>query len=70
MIKSKLSKKLEKFLWNQKLKKSKKLIQEAKQDVENLIEGNFDMSKLNDNTEGRWKDAWCKEYDKSNKWLK
>lgn len=29
------------------IKISKQLIQEAKQDVENLIEGNFDMSKLN-----------------------
>ncbi|AKC62820.1 restriction endonuclease subunit S [Clostridium sporogenes] len=30
-----------------KIKISKQLIQEAKQDVEDLIEGNFDMSKLN-----------------------
>ena len=29
---------------------SKQLIQEAKQDVEDLIEGNFDMSKLNETT--------------------
>lgn len=29
---------------------SKQLIQEAKQDVEDLIEGNFDMSKLSENT--------------------
>ena len=31
------------------LRESKKLIQEAKQDVEDLIEGNFDMSKLDNN---------------------
>ena len=37
------------------LRESKKLIQEAKQDVEDLIEGNFDMSKLNNesSTESR-----------------
>jgi hypothetical protein len=29
---------------------SKKLIQEAKQDVEDLIEGNFDMSKVKANS--------------------
>ena len=33
-----------------KINKSKKLIQQAKQDVEDLIEGNFDMSKLNDDS--------------------
>ena len=33
-----------------KLSLSNSLIQEAKQDVEDLIEGNFDMSKLSDTT--------------------
>jgi len=32
--------------WKYKLMLSKQLIEEAKQDVENLIEGNFDMSKI------------------------
>ena len=38
-----------------KIKKSKQLNQQAKQDVEDLIEGNFDMSRLNDesSTESR-----------------
>jgi type I restriction enzyme S subunit len=31
-------------------KESKQLIQEAKQDVEDLIEGNFDMSKVKANS--------------------
>ncbi len=33
--------------WKKKIKLSKKLIEEAKQDVESLIEGTFDTSKLN-----------------------
>jgi len=32
--------------YKNKINKSKQLIQEAKQDVEDLIEGNFDMSKI------------------------
>ncbi len=34
----------------EQMNKSKQLIQEAKQDVEDLIEGNFDMSKVKANS--------------------
>ncbi len=43
-IQATIGNKIERYI--QTLKESKKLVQEAKQDVEDLIEGNFDMSKI------------------------